>query len=108
MLLLHTFIMRGSDVESYNGLGGDSVSDKWTDDEGMDGRTHGKIILLSHTLTMKGSDVASLVEFRPMVQEGRTTDARKDGRTEKINLLLHTLTIRRSDVATLVEFRLVV
>ena len=36
-------------------------------------RTHGrtdarKNNLLSHTLTMRGSDVASLVEFRPVVK----------------------------------------
>ena len=30
---------------------------------------HGKIMLLSHTLTMRGSDVASLVEVHPVVQE---------------------------------------
>ena len=28
---------------------------------------HGKIMLLTHTLTMRESDVASLVEFRPVV-----------------------------------------
>ena len=34
----------------------------------MDGqRMHRKIMLLSHTLTMRGSDVASLVEFHPVV-----------------------------------------
>ena len=27
----------------------------------------GKIMLLSHNLTIRGSDVASLVEFRPVV-----------------------------------------
>ena len=32
-----------------------------------DGRMHRKIILFSHTLTMRGYDVASLVEFRPVV-----------------------------------------
>ena len=48
-------------------------------------RTPGKIMLLSHTLTMRGSDVASLVEFRLVVSEEiacgqmdiRTTKARK-------------------------------
>ena len=30
---------------------------------------HGKIMLLSHTLTMRGSNVASLVELRPVVLE---------------------------------------
>ena len=34
------------------------MTDRWT---------KGKIMLLSHTLTMKGSDVASLVEFHPVV-----------------------------------------
>ena len=43
------------------------MTDGWTDDGRTDGRTHGKIMLLSHTPTMRGSDVASLVEFRPVV-----------------------------------------
>ena len=33
----------------------------------MDGRTHRIIMLLSHTPTLRGSDAASLVEFRPAV-----------------------------------------
>ena len=33
--------------------------DRWTDAK----RANGKVMLLSHTLTMRGSDVASLVEF---------------------------------------------
>ena len=40
--------------------------DKWTDDGPTDGRTE-KIMLLSDNLTMRGSDVSSLVEFRPVV-----------------------------------------
>ena len=45
-----------------------SMRDRWTDEmDGRDGRTHGKIMLLSHTLTIRGSDVASSVEFHPMV-----------------------------------------
>ena len=36
-------------------------------DAQKDGWMHGKIVLLSHDLTMRGSDVASLVEFRPVV-----------------------------------------
>ena len=32
-----------------------------------DGRTHGKIMLLLHTLTMRVSDVAKLVECHPVV-----------------------------------------
>ena len=46
-----------------SGLGGDIVMDRWTDDGRMDGRTHGKIMLLSHFLTTRGSDVTSLVTF---------------------------------------------
>ena len=65
MLLSHTLTMRGSDVaslvESPSGLGGDSVTDRWTDD----GCT--EKMLLSHTLTMRRCDVASLVEFRQVV-----------------------------------------
>ena len=34
-------------------LGGDSVTDKWTDAGRMGGQTHGKIMLLSHTLAMR-------------------------------------------------------
>ena len=34
---------------------------KWTDGGRTDAR---KIMLLSHTITMRGSDVASLIEFR--------------------------------------------
>ena len=40
------------------------MTDKWTDGRCMDSQ---KIILLSHTLTMRGSDVVSLVEFSPVV-----------------------------------------
>ena len=39
----------------------------------MDGRTyvrtHGKIMLLSDIITIRGSDVASFVESRPVVKE---------------------------------------
>ena len=55
--------------------------DRWTDAR----RTNGKIMLLLHTLTMRGSDVASFVEFRLVVLEeiawqtdGWTTDTRKN------------------------------
>ena len=41
--------------------------DRWMDNGCMDGHIHRKIMLLPHTLTMRGSDVASLVEFRPVV-----------------------------------------
>ena len=34
-----------------------------------DGRTHGEVMLLSHTLTMRESEIASLVEFRPVFSE---------------------------------------
>ena len=43
--------------------------DRWTDAGCIDKLTHRKIMLLSHTLTMKGSDVASFVEFRPSFVE---------------------------------------
>ena len=49
-----------------SGLGGDSVTDKWTVDRRMDGRRETKK-LLSHTLSMSRSDAASLVEFHPVV-----------------------------------------
>ena len=37
------------------------MTDRWTEAIWM----HGQIMLLSHTLTMRVSDVASLVEFCP-------------------------------------------
>ena len=42
------------------------MTDKWTD-AWKDGRMHRKIILLSHTLTMRGNNAAGLVEFRRVV-----------------------------------------
>ena len=51
------------------------MTDKWMNDRWM----HRKIMLLLHTLTMRGSDVASLVEFRPVVLGDSVTD-RQDGR----------------------------
>ena len=39
---------------------------RWADDEHTDGWRHGNNIALL-TLTMRGSDVARLVEFRPVV-----------------------------------------
>ena len=43
------------------------MTDKWTDDGRMDGQTHGKIMLLLHTLALRESDVESLAEFRLVV-----------------------------------------
>ena len=43
------------------------MTDKWMDKGHTDGWMHRKIMLLLHTLTMRGIDVASLVEFRPVV-----------------------------------------
>ena len=66
---------------------GDYMMGRWMDDGW---RTHGKILmLLSHILTMRGSDVASLVEFRPVVSLGdRHMDGGADGRTHrKVTLL---------------------
>ena len=56
----------GLKMETPSGLG-DSMTDRWTDIRHTEGQTHGKIVLLPHTLTIRGSDVASLVEFRPVV-----------------------------------------
>ena len=33
----------------------------------MEGQTHGKIMLLLHTLAVRGSDVANLVQFPSVV-----------------------------------------
>ena len=42
--------------------------DRWMEDDAQADRwTHVKIMLLLHILTMRGSDVASLVEFCPVV-----------------------------------------
>ena len=67
-------------------------------DGAMDGRMEKMLIL--HTLTIRESDLASSVEFRPVVLEeisyrtnGRTTDARADA--QKNNVALSHLTIRR-------------
>ena len=43
------------------------MTDRWTDEEPMNRQRHRKIMLLSHILTMRGSDVASLVEFCSVV-----------------------------------------
>ena len=40
---------------------------RWTDNRHMEGQMHRKIMLLSDTLSMRGNDVASLVEFHPVV-----------------------------------------
>ena len=39
------------------------MTDKWMNDRCIDGWMHRKIMLLLHNLTLRGSDVASLVEF---------------------------------------------
>ena len=44
------------------------MTDSWMEDGHRDGRMHRKIMLLLHTL-MRGSDLASLVEFCPVVYE---------------------------------------
>ena len=69
---------------------------------------HRKIMLLSHTITMRGSDVASLVEFQQVLRRRQGDGQQTLG---NIILLSHTLTmrgLRGSDVASLVEFRPVV
>ena len=66
--------------------------DNWKVPGRTDGRTHRKIMLLSHKLTMRESDVARR-------RDERTTD----GITHrKIMLLSHTLTMRGSDVVLVV------
>ena len=92
-----------------NTLGGDTLMDRWTDDGRTDGWTYGKIMLLSHTLTMRWNIVARLYMNSTQWFRRRQRDGEMDGRQmhEKIMLLLHTLTMRGSDVASLAEFRLV-
>ena len=45
------------------------MTENWTDDGRINGLTQGKLMLLSHILTIRVSDVASLVECRPVVLE---------------------------------------
>ena len=54
------------DCERYFRASGLLITDGRMTDERTDERTE-KIMLLSHTFTTKGSDVASLVEFRLVV-----------------------------------------
>ena len=61
------FFTRQSALPNGKEERGDSMTDRWMDDEHMEGQAHGKIMLLLHTLTIRGSDIASLVEFCPMV-----------------------------------------
>ena len=87
------------------------MTDRRTDDGCTDERM--EKMLLSHNLNMRGSDVASLVEFRGLGGDSVTDkwmdDGRTDGRTHrKLMLLSHTLAMRGSDVASLVEVRPVV
>ena len=42
------------------------MTDKWMDNGCTKGQMHRGIMLLLHTLTMRGSDVASLVELHPV------------------------------------------
>ena len=66
-----------------------SMAEEWTD-------------LLSHTLTMRGGHVASLVKFSPVIWEEvalQTDDGMLDALTDstrKIMLLVHTVTMRGS------------
>ena len=55
-----------TDCERYFRASGLLITDGRMTDARMDERTE-KIMLLSHTFTMRGSDVASLVEFRLVV-----------------------------------------
>ena len=72
MLLSRTLPFGSSQFGSIppSGLGEDSVTDRWTDGGCMNGWAHGKMMLLSNTLTMRGSDVTGLAEIRPVVSEG--------------------------------------
>ena len=73
-----------------------------------------KKMLLSHTLTMRGSHIASLAESTQCLGGDSMTDRWMDnrcmdGRVQgKIMLLSHNLTMMGSDVASLVKFRPVV
>ena len=56
------------------------MTDRWTDAR----RTDGEIMLLSHTLTIRGSDVASFGRILPNgLGEVSVTERTDDGRMEK-------------------------
>ena len=57
--------------------------DRWMDDGCMDQWTHGKVMLLLHTLTMRGNDVAGLVEFQ---SSGLGGDGKTDRWTDGHNI----------------------
>ena len=45
------------------------MTDRWTDNGHTEGQTHVKILLLSHTFTIRENDEAILVEFCPVDEE---------------------------------------
>ena len=73
MSLSDNLIIKESHVRSKFGrippsrLDGDCVTDKCTYDGRTDELTHRKIMLLSHSLTIRESSVVSLLEFRQSV-----------------------------------------
>ena len=62
--------------------------DRHTENNGHMDEHMEKIMLLLHTLTMRGSDAASLVEFHPVVYEeiAWLTDRQTDGGVNNISI----------------------
>ena len=84
LLLSHTRLPWGKWCSKFgwitpSGLGGDSVIDRWTNEGLTDGRTHGKIMLL----TMRGSDVAIWIPPSCLGGESVTDKWTDDGRTDR-------------------------
>ena len=67
------------------------MTDKWMDDRRRYGRTYRKIMLLSHSLTMRGSDVTSLVENTP---SGLGGDSVNDRRTDVLTDVYFCVSLR--------------
>ena len=62
------------------------MTNRWMDNRHLEGWTHGKIKLLLHTLTIRGSDLARLVEFHPFDQEDSMTDRCMDAQKNNVAL----------------------
>ena len=76
-----TLAMRGGHVKFLPMVRRSSVTDRWKNAR----RTNGKIMLLSHTLTMRDTDVVSFVEFHP--REDSVTDRLTDDGCNNVALV---------------------
>ena len=79
------------------------MTDRWMDDGHSEGRMHRKIMLLSHSLTVRGSNVSSL-GGNSLIDRWTYDRHTKGPMHRNIMLLLQALTMKGSNVASLVEF----